>query len=72
MTKFESNGVNMQIESSSKFEAQKRFENSCDLCCKFGLHIECDRCAIATVHNQVLEFLTNSEVKVPALAVASR
>ena len=57
MTKFETRGVELQQESTSRFQAESRFNHSCDLCCKFGLHIECDRCAISVVHDQLMNGL---------------
>ena len=63
MTKFETIGVSLQLEAESKIQAQKRFEHSCDICCRYGIHIECDRCAIQTIHNQVSEVLVNVSVR---------
>lgn len=54
MTKFESVGVNMQIESASTAQAIRRFSNSCDICALRGLRIECDCCAIREAHRQVV------------------
>lgn len=55
MTKFETRGVDLQQMSGSKSQAENRFAYSCDLCCKFGLRIECDRCAISVVHEQIMK-----------------
>lgn len=54
MSKFEQVGVNYQYEATNTKEAQKFFEYSCKCCCTKGIHIECDRCAIAVVHNHVV------------------
>jgi len=54
MTKFEQIGVNRQIEASTRFQAEKSFSNSCNICCMRGMHIECDRCAIAEAHKLVM------------------
>lgn len=54
MTKFESVGVSLQYDSCSISQASKRFSNSCTICCKRGLHIDCDRCAVAAAHKLVV------------------
>lgn len=50
MIKFEQIGVNLQMESETKEQAQKRFGHSCDLCCYRGIKLECNHCAINTYH----------------------
>ena len=57
MSGFESRGVELQMESTSRFQAQKRFEHSCDLCCNRGLRIECDRCSIRSTHETLMGIL---------------
>lgn len=57
MSGFESRGVELQMESTSEFQARKRFERSCDLCCNRGMRIECDRCAIKTAHETFVSIL---------------
>ena len=54
MTRFEMIGCNMQTESVSVEQANRRFSNSCDLCALRGLRIECDSCAIAEQHRIVV------------------
>lgn len=54
MTKFEQVGVNFQYDAASKSEANKSFRYSCRVCCERGMHIECDRCAIAIAHDTVV------------------
>ena len=54
MTKFEQVGINLQYSSDTKEIARQRFSRSCDCCIGRGLHIECDRCAIDTVHRLVI------------------
>ena len=54
MTKFEQTGVNMQYGSATKEMAINKFSRSCECCCSKGLHIDCDRCAIETVHKLVI------------------
>lgn len=63
MTKFEQVGVNMQYDAPTKEMAQKRFSRSCECCCSKGLHIECDRCAIAIVNQLVIAGFETMEVK---------
>lgn len=64
MTRFEEIGVQRQSECCTRFEAEKQFRNSCSLCCNRGFQIECDRCAIANEHRQVLEAIAIIEIKV--------
>lgn len=54
MTKFEQVGINYQYEAETKEDANHSFKYSCDCCCNRGMHIECDHCAIATVHSLVI------------------
>ena len=54
MTKFEQVGINMQYDSPTKEIAIKKFSRSCECCCNKGMHLECDRCAISTVHQLVI------------------
>lgn len=63
MTKFEQTGVNMQYEAINKDMAIKRFARSCECCCTKGVHIECDRCAIATVHKMVVAYFDDRDKK---------
>ena len=57
MTKFEQTGINYQNSAETKEQANRSFRYSCECCCTRGLHIECDRCAIAVVHNHVIAAL---------------
>lgn len=61
MTKFEQNGVNIQHECFTKGVAIERFKRSCNICCLHGLHIECDKCAIAAAHNMVIAAIDCNE-----------
>lgn len=54
MTKFEQIGVNMQYDSPTKEIATQKFSRSCECCCNKGIRLECDRCAIDTVHKLVV------------------
>lgn len=54
MTKFEQVGVNYQYNANNIQEANKSFNYSCQCCCNKGMRIDCDRCAIAHVHNMVV------------------
>lgn len=55
MTRFEENGVDLQELSSSRREAERKFQRSCELCCNWGLFIHCDRCAIDCAHTRMME-----------------
>ena len=54
MTKFEQVGVNFQYDAPTKEAAIKAFKYSCNCCCTKGMHIDCDRCAIATAHSMIV------------------
>lgn len=54
MTKFEQIGVERQLESENKKEASQNFHHSCNVCCCRGMRIDCDKCSIAFVHNEVI------------------
>ena len=62
MTKFEQVGVNYQNDAESKEQANRSFRYSCECCCTRGMHIECDRCAIAVVHNLTIAAFENNKV----------
>lgn len=59
MTKFEQVGVNMQYDSATKEMAIKKFSRSCECCCNRGMQINCDYCAIETVHKLVMASFEN-------------
>lgn len=62
MTKFEQVGVNYQNDAESKEQANRSFRYSCECCCIRGMHIECDRCAIAVAHNLTIAAFENNKV----------
>ena len=67
MTRFEEVGTDIQYSAHSKDQAVKCFKRSCELCCTKGIRIDCDRCAIASTHNSVVEAF-ESKVKAPLIA----
>ena len=62
MTKFEQVGINYQYAAESKAQALRSFDYSCACCCHRGMHLDCDRCAIATVHKMVVATFEQQEV----------
>lgn len=62
MTKFEQVGVNYQNDAESKEQANRSFRYSCECCCTHGMHIECDRCAIAVAHNLTIAAFENNKI----------
>jgi hypothetical protein len=62
MTKFEQVGINYQYDAASKEEADKNFAYSCRCCCEKGIHLECDKCNIAFVHNLVIACFGNGNI----------
>lgn len=65
MTKFEQRGVELQHEAVSIGHARKNFSYSCGVCCNRGLHLDCDRCAIAATHSLVVATLKSASVSIP-------
>lgn len=61
MTKFEQIGVNYQYDAMTKEQCKKCFNYSCNCCVNRGMHIDCDRCAISTVHNLVMATFDGKE-----------
>ena len=65
MCKFENIGVQRQYESADKRESDRNFHISCNICCTHGLHINCEKCAIAVAHEAVqIALAERSEVHV--------
>lgn len=64
MTKFEKIGVSYQYDANSKIEAIRSFRYSCRCCCERGMHIDCDRCAIAVAYDHVIAALDTLEQEV--------
>ncbi len=62
MTKFEQIGINIQMSAVSKEDALQKFSHSCILCCHKGMRIDCDRCAIAVTHHQLIAIFKDKEV----------
>lgn len=63
MTKFEQIGINHQYNSNSISEANKAFNNSCNCCCNKGMHIDCNKCAIAYTHALVCAIFNDIKEK---------
>lgn len=59
MTKFEQIGINYQYNANNIKEANKAFQYSCDCCCNKGMHLDCDRCAIAYTHSLVVAYFND-------------
>lgn len=57
MTKFESIGVERQMEAESVYQANRTFQYSCKMCSEHGMWIDCDRCAIAKAHAEQVSLL---------------
>ena len=51
MCKFETIGAERQYESASKYEADRNFKISCNICCHRGMKLDCDHCGIAVAHS---------------------
>ena len=59
MTQFEQIGVNRQLDAVSTEDANKEFKHSCDICCRTGRHIECDRCHIAYANTLICAYFND-------------
>ena len=66
--KFEQKGINFQNEATSKEEALRFFQYSCDCCSYRGIRLDCDRCRIAHVHSLVVAYFDDEEAKKEAKA----
>lgn len=54
MTKFETIGIQAQLDAETKQQAMKSFKWSCDCCCYRGMKLDCDKCAIAHTHKETI------------------
>ena len=61
MTKFETIGISHQYDATSIQDANKAFMHSCNCCCAKGMHIECDKCAIAFTHSLVVAYFNDKK-----------
>lgn len=61
MLKFEQIGIERQLESTNKYEALQSFKHSCNVCCYKGIHLNCDKCAIAHTHNEVVAYFDDNK-----------
>ena len=64
MTKFEQIGINYQYAAETKEQARRSMDYSCNCCCNRGMHIDCDRCAIAVAHNLVIAAIDSKRQEV--------
>ena len=60
MTKFETIGTQRQYDSASKYEADRNYRISCNICCSRGMKLDCDRCAIEVAHSLVVATFDNN------------
>lgn len=65
MIAFEERGVEFQYNSASATQAKKNFSNSCNACCRKGIRLDCNRCAISATHSLVLAMFQRVSVSVP-------
>lgn len=61
MTRFEEKGCKLQSECETIEQAKRTMRYSCRLCVTRGLHLKCNRCAIATAHEQALAVLEDDD-----------
>ena len=61
MTKFETRGCEMQYIARDIEDANRRFDNSCRICCERGIRLDCDYCAIRATHEMLIAYFASSE-----------
>ena len=59
MSRFEEKGVERQLLAKTKQYAINSFQQSCNICCYTGKHLNCDNCAIANAHSETIKSLSN-------------
>ena len=59
MTKFEQVGVDLQYDAMSVRDAVTSFRYSCKVCCRRGMRIDCDRCAIRATHDMTVAYFAS-------------
>lgn len=57
MSNFEAIGIDYQYNARTIAGAKRAFEISCNKCTTTGKHIECAKCAIASVHNNIVNYI---------------
>lgn len=55
ITRFEEIGAQKQWSAKNKGQALKFYDESCELCWKYNMHIDCDKCAIKKAHEAVMK-----------------
>lgn len=55
--RFDEVGISIQLRARTKSEAIRGFNYSCTQCCYKNRRCDCDRCPIATAHNEAIERL---------------
>lgn len=61
MTKFETIGVQLQMDAETPRDAVRKFSYSCRVCSSRGLRIECDRCAIRATHESTVAWMKDQQ-----------
>jgi hypothetical protein len=61
MTKFEQIGINRLYLADTKTQLTRTFNHSCNCCCYRGVHLDCDRCAIAATHSMLVAIISDKE-----------
>ena len=57
MSRFEKEGVDRQYGAMTVKAAKRAFDYSCNRCSVTGRHKNCEGCAIANAHNDVMKFV---------------
>lgn len=61
MTKFEQVGINHLYLAETLPQLNRTFNHSCNCCCYKGVHLDCDRCAIAATHSMLVALMSDKE-----------
>ncbi|MCM1440027.1 MAG: hypothetical protein NC131_12625 [Roseburia sp.] len=57
MSKFETIGVQNLEDCVTKQELRKAHQRSCRCCCKRGMKLDCEHCAIDCVYHQIMAIM---------------
>jgi hypothetical protein len=61
MQKFIQTAQNLQTTANTTQEAVKCFAMSCNICCKRGIKMDCDRCPVKVSHELVVAVFADLE-----------
>lgn len=60
--------IELQHSSSTVEEAKKRFDTSCNICCKKNIKTPCEKCTVENTHRLMIECFKLHEEAVEKMA----